>query len=164
MSNVDITEEERNRLLAGYLQQVSVGLIPLGVSILTKAKEELELVAKAKYDKLVSLAVLKKQYGYASATEDNLGESSGDGLIDKQTAGFEKDIYHKLNTSYLSMQGILANNEVSVPEWQVDVIRLLTEFLTDGKIDVSVSTDSTGERSTTVQYKEDSTSPNGLNV
>ena len=126
---------------------------------LTNAQKELADKQKdeADYKALTALAALKKQYGYANATTTSLGTSTGDGLIDKQIKGFDKDAYHKLNADLAGVQQMLAQNDIEVPEWQVDTMRLLIEFLTDGKINVKKTDDGT-----TVEYKPDATSPNGL--
>jgi len=166
LDNAEISTEERDKLFSAYIQQLSIGILTQAIGLakdvpilkLQEKKLEAEAV-KAVYDKLQSIASLKKQFGYGNATEEGLGDSSGDGLIDKQINGFYKDMVHKAVKTFSEQAAMLAQNDVATPDWMVDIMKIGAEIMADGKINILVS----GEPAvTTVNYDGDATEANGL--
>ena len=121
-----------------------------------KVKNEAD-VAKGSVQQV--LAGLHKQFGYSNATLDALNVSSDDGIMDMQISGFEKDMYYKIGTMVSNENQMLAQNNQAVQPWQVDVLKLAYEGMSQGKINLN---DSSGTTVTT--WNGDATAPNGLGV
>ena len=168
MGNAEISSEEQGKIYANFAQQISLSLVTEAIKLsseiplLTLKEQELQAAAdKAVYDKLQSLAALKKQYGYKDADANGLGNSSGDGLIDKQIIGFFKDQVYKGVKTFSEQAAMLAQNDVPTPSWMVDYMKIGAEMLSDGKINLKVVGE--GDSATTeVNYDGDATEANGL--
>ena len=166
LDNVEVSTEEKDKLLASFLQNFSIPALTLAfehamkIPLFDLEQQKLEAEKdKAAYDKLTSLASLKKQYGFGNATTMDLGASTDDGLLDRQIEGFYKDQVYKISKTFSEQAAMLAQNDVPTPEWMTDVLRIATEILSSGKIDVTVSGD---PEVTTVVYDGTATEPNGL--
>lgn len=179
-----ISDEERDRLYNAFLQQ-KLNLLPMAIDLsktllkdangktmldyqIETAKLQQEQLAlnkeilefqkdKAKLDKLQTLALLHKNYGYGKATVEELGVPTNDGLLDNQIKGFEKDTFYKIQKTHLETISMMENASVAPPTWMTDVVKHCTEILTDGKLDMNTDTNGT-----TVIYKPDATSSNGI--
>jgi len=82
------------------------------------------------------------------------------GALDKQIAGYDKVNYKDLIKTYHENISMLANAQVPPPPWMINTTKLLTEMVTDGKINItgeSISSSTvlgsdTSADTTTVQY------------
>ena len=170
LDNVEISTEEKDKLLSSFLQNFSLPAITLAfenaakIPLLNIEQQKAEAEKdKALYDKLQSLASLKKQYGFKDATTETLGADSGDGLIDKQIEGFFKDQIYKGIKTFSEQSAMLANNDITTPPWMVDYMKIGAEMLSSGKINIKVE-EVSGEEVTTVNYDGDATEANGLDA
>lgn len=156
LHNTEITIEERNKLYTAYLQQISLGALGYAIDIVKMMPE----VEASQWKKLSAEAQVKKNFGYGNASiENGLGESTKDGIVDKQIEGFFKDMVYKAMKSCNENGAMLAQADVPTPEWMTDIIKLATEIMSDGKINIVKTA---GE--TQVTYLQDATAPNGLDV
>jgi len=157
----EVSLEERERMMTAYIQQLSLGILNSATELaksLPVLEQDLE---KATWEKHIARAQLIKKYGFKDATLESLGTSSGDGMIDMQTAGFYKDQIYKLNKTLAEMSAMLAQNDIETPEWITDILKLFAEIMSDGRVDLLVT--GTGEdKVTTVTYDHDAVKPNGL--
>ncbi|DAB40283.1 MAG TPA: hypothetical protein CFH81_08800 [Sulfurovum sp. UBA12169] len=164
MDNVEISSEEKKKLLSGYLQNFSIPALQMAFDAASKIKLLEHEIEKAAFEKLRVLADIKKNYGFGNASaEAGLGEDTKDGLVDEQKAGFFKDQIYKLAKTLSENSYMLAQNDVPTPEWMADAIKLCSEFLSAGKIDITVDR-TLPETVTTVTYNANATTPNGLDV
>jgi hypothetical protein len=166
LDNVEISTEEKDKLLSAFVQNFSVSALTLAfehaakIPLLNLEQQKIDAEKdEAVYKKLAALADLKKKYGYKEATLTELGTDSGEGLIDRQTEGFYKDQVYKVMKTFSEQAAMLENAGVTTPPWMVDVMRIGTEILSDGKMDVEVTGD---PEVTTVTYDGTATEPNGL--
>ena len=154
LDNVEISTEDRDKLYLQFIEQLGIGLIAQAQNIVLNVP----VINKSKFEELQALAVLHKQHGYGNATSEELGESTGDGLIDEQIKGFVRNDATKVLGHIAGVQQMLAQNDIPVPQWQVDVMKLAIEMATNGKIDIK----NNAGADTTVKYNKDATEPNGL--
>jgi hypothetical protein len=166
LDNVEISTEEKDKLLSAFLQNFATPAITLAfehaakVPLLNLEQQKVDAEKdEAVYKKLQALAGLHKQFGYKNASLTGLGTSTDDGLIDRQTKGFYKDQVYKIVKTFSEQAAMLAQNSVATPDWMTDVMRIGTEILSDGKMDVTVTGD---PEVTTVKYNATATEPNGL--
>ncbi len=90
------------------------------------------------------------------------------GAIDKQIEGYDKVNYKDLLKTYNENLSMLSNAQVAPPPWMIDTTKLLTEMVTDGKINIDGKASApTGEDSgelvnddaTTVSYSSSGSEP-----
>lgn len=166
LDNVEISTEEKDKLLSAFVQNFSVPAMTLAfeyaakIPLLNLEQQKIDAEKdKAVYDKLTSLAGLKKNYGFKDATLEGLGTDSKDGMVDKQIEGFYKDQVYKAVKTFSEQAAMLAQNDIPTPDWMVDVMKIGTEILSSGKIDILVSGN---PAVTTVTYNATATAPDGL--
>ena len=166
LDNVEISTEEKDKLLSAFLQNFATPAITLAfehaakIPLLNLEQQKIDAEKdEAVYKKLQALAGLHKQYGYKEATLTGLGTDSKEGLLDRQTQGFYKDQIYKTVKTFSEQAAMLAQNSIETPAWMVDIMRIGSEILSDGKIDITVTGD---PEVTTVVYNGTATEPNGL--
>ena len=82
------------------------------------------------------------------------------GAIDQQIIGYDKVNYKDLLKTYNENLAMLSNAQVAPPPWMIDITKLLTEMITDGKIDIRgravapTGDDLVSDTNTTAHYSE----------
>lgn len=178
LGSYTLTDDQRADKLINFEIQLALGMLERTFAVAADSDIKAEQLKAAQFEKLAGLAKLKKEYGYGNATEEALGSSTDDGMIDKQKdlvekqiEGFYKDQVYKVQKSISETIGMLAMNDVETPEWMSDIFRIAIEIVSDGKIDIQKTanpnyTPPADEEEpkyiTTVQYNGQATGPNGI--
>ena len=97
-----------------------------------------------------------------------LQNTTSPGAIDKQIVGYDKVNYKDLLKTYNENLSMLSNAQVAPPPWMIDTTKLLTEMVTDGKINIigeaqtptaEGGDDLVKDPNTTVSYSASGTEP-----
>jgi hypothetical protein len=116
------------------MRELSNSIIVQAIEIVRTAPLLEEQIKKAKLDKLAELAQIKKNYGYNNATENDLGISTNDGMVDKQIEGFDKDMIYKVVKISQEGASMLAQVDIATPPWMTDTIKNGIKIMTDNQI------------------------------
>ena len=170
LTKSSMSDEKRALLLQQFTTQIALGFPQMFLSQTMAFYElNLELEVKTVNKELLELQKLErkgsihKQLGYK--VEDRKLVDKKDGLIDKQIEGFDKDMAYKVSKMFSEQSGMLAQNDVATPAWMTDVMKIATEMMTSGKIDIKTITDAgTGKETTDVKYDDTKTKPDGIKI
>lgn len=171
-----LSDDIRADKLINFEIQLALGMMERALAVASESDIVEEKLSAAKFAKLEGLAKLKKEYGYGNATEDALGTSTHDGVVDyqreltkKQIEGFLYDMMYKLNKNTSEMISMLAMNGVDTPQWMSNVFRITSEAMSHGKVDLQVNPNPDyvegGDEPqfiTTVEWRGDATEPDGI--
>jgi hypothetical protein len=139
MHSTSITDEERDKLYARYLE-MKLALFDKAVELAKTFTRPSKLPGDM-MEPHFGLSIFEMQY------KEGLQKVA---LLEKQTRGFDRDMDYKLIKTLSEQAAMLAQADQSTPDWMVDIMKILSESMTEGRINVIKN------GSTSVEYGNDS--------
>lgn len=147
MHSTSITDEERDKLYARYLE-MKLALFDKAVD-LAKTFTRPSKFPGDMMDPHYGLSIFEMQY------KEGLQKVA---LLEKQTRGFDRDMDYKLIKTLSEQAAMLAQADQPTPEWMTDIMKILSESMTEGRINIIKDV------TTSVEYGNDSGTLNNIGL